>query len=201
MHYQRGMKKEEYFKEIEHNFYSSDNIDVATGFYESVLNSIGRMPSQALEVGCGYGLAASIFVENIDVLRLYDIDRTALEFVRWKFGYKVLALSELKYEREDALIYFFLSLHHIDDYKTVLNNAISHIERYGGAVAVCEFAPSDEYVFHRNEPSPYDGLRREAFDWIRELHPNLRIDWYELPDLNSHGNVFTCYSFIVRPQD
>lgn len=192
------MKRETYFKEIENRFYSKENEDVAIAFFDSVASAVKQWPEQALEIGCGYGLAASYFVNVVGRLRLFDVDQTALNFVEWKFGKKVEVFSDLTYEQEDGMIYFFLSLHHIYGFKDVLDEAISHIVRRGGFVAICEFEPSEKCVFHMSEAAPYDGLGKAAFDWIRVRYPQLNLYFSDLKEIIAHGNFFRCYSLIIK---
>lgn len=195
------MKRDEYFQKIEQIFYSPTNLEIAKKFSESVMNSLPTNGVMAFEMGCGYGLAASMFIDVVGSLRVYDIDESALEFVKCKFKDKIIIARDASYLASDNLIYFFLSLHHIEDYQGVVEEAIVHTIKNSGTVAICELEPLENMVFHKYEPSPHDGIYRKSFKWIKNKYPSLTLTYIDLPDIKAHNNNFKCYSLLIHKKN
>ena len=192
------MKRNEYFQKIEQIFYSPNNLEIAKEFSESVMRSLPTKKVSAFEMGCGYGLAASMFINVVDGLRVYDIDEDALEYVKCKFKDKILIAKDASYIASDSLIYFFLSLHHIEDYRDKVEKAIAHILKHSGTVAICELEPLENMVFHKYETSPHDGIHRSNFQWIDKKYPELRVTYKDLPEIKAHNVKYKCYSLIIQ---
>lgn len=194
------MKRSDYFGSIDATLHTTESKGLVKAFVESVKMNIPHGISHGYEIGCGYGLAAEQMLNQIKTLTLFDIDNQALDFIRWKFPPGTFELkNNNKIPQDSDFIYFFMSLHHIYDYKELVINCINHIVKVAGkGLAICELKPNNGQPFHKYEPSPYDGLMPEDFNFV---HSFLGLDkiYNEMPTLTHHGIEYQCYSLIIKP--
>lgn len=191
------MKKNAYYKLIESVYYTSQNIRLATHFYNVVKNFFDRKVNLACEIGCGYGVAASCFKEMASHLVLVDTDLSALEYVKSKFGDVCSTRMDFAITQCPDLIYFFMSLHHIQEFHREIENAVNCIVRNNTIVAICEVEPNPSVVFHKDESSPYDGLKKSDFSWVKEKYPFIKTSYIDLPSIEVHNMSFNCYCLIL----
>lgn len=191
------MRKSEYYKLIESIYYTDQNILLARSFYESVRMRFHRKVRLAYEIGCGYGVAASFFKEMAIHLVLMDTDPNALEYVKHKIGDNCSITTSSSIIQSPDLIYFFMSLHHIEKFHEEVDNAISHIIEHNAMVAICEMEPDSSTIFHRNEVCPHDGLKKCEFNWIKRKYPSIEVLYTDLPSIEAYNTTFNCYCLIL----
>lgn len=192
------MKKESYYKLIESVYYTSQNIRLATHFYNAVKIFFDSKVNLACEIGCGYGVAASYFRELAAHLILVDTDLSALGYVKSKFGNTCTTQTNFTITQYPNLIYYFMSLHHIQEFHREIENAVNCIIRYNTIVAICEIEPNSSIVFHKKEPCPYDGLKKSDFNWVKEKYPSIKTSFIDLPPIEAHNTNFNCYCLILN---
>lgn len=137
------------------------------GFLQRCLHS---QPLSVLEMGCGCGVAADGVIPFLSRLQpasvprftLVDVDPNAVAVVaeRWSSNDRVfayVATSDMLGGSFD-LVYYFLSLHHIEDIEAELCSA-RRLLADGGMLCVCDFEPGGN-PYHLYDYSPHDGLHR-----------------------------------------
>jgi len=192
------MKRSEYFSLLDTTFRSGDNMSLAEAFVVSVKKELSLLSCKAYEVGCGYGIAAETMLDNVFSLTVTDIDSQTLEFISWKYGDKILIDRNGEIPSDSDFIYYFMSLHHMFDYKDSLIKSITHILHSGGkGVAICELIPQRERKFHINEHCAFDGLAPKAFDFVKDFENVITI-YYQLPSIKHNNVEFECYSLIIK---
>ena len=191
------MDKIEYFKHIESKFYTRQNLLLAKEFAGLIKSESDAPFCHAFEIGCGFGLAANYVIEIASVITLSDIDNSAVEFVGWKYGQRCGLQSSNDIPHDADLIYFFMSLHHVEDWRALVERCLNHIIGIGGMVAICEIEPNPAHPFHVYEDTPHDGLCKSCFDWLRS-YPQLSIKTVDFPSLSCRGVEYKCYGVIVK---
>lgn len=193
------MKRSDYFSNIEATFYSADNLRLVRAFIKSVQDSDLLPSSAGYEIGCGYGLAASVMLSHVKTLSVWDIDSQSLEFIKWKYKDSVLVCLGNEIPLNADLIYYFMSLHHMPYFRESVSRSINHILNIRGkGVALCELIPREEQKFHLKEPSVFDGLAPESFDFIKDM-AGIKTKYVELPDISHNNTEYKCYSLIIMP--
>ena len=195
------MKKKAYYKHIESIYYSEQNIRLATYFYNEVKKFFDYKVDLAYEIGCGYGVAASCFKELAAHFVLVDTDLNALGYVKSKFGNACSTQTDFTITQHPDLIYFFMSLHHIQEFHRVIENAVNYIFKNNAIIAICEIEPNPTVVFHKKEPCPYDGLKKSDFNWIKENYHFIKSSYIDLPSIEAHNTSFNCYCLILSKEE
>lgn len=155
------------------------NWEVGRAFYEKISPCICPLRAHILEVGCGYGIAATYIRRVAEKLALIDVDEQAVRFLsdQWSTDKQVSVLQGTIQEIEGNfdVIYYFLSLHHISDIEAELAKAHSLLSNRG-QLFLCEFLPIPACLFHHREYSPHDGF------FPNDLHQVLNSCHYEVID-------------------
>lgn len=194
------MRQSEYFELIDLKLHSPDNIRLVNAFVESVKGHIPLPADHMFEVGCGYGLAAEQLMKFSKEVTVSDINEQSLNFIRWKFPPNTFDIQNDNDIPADVdFIYFFMSLHHISNYKDLVEKCIKHIIRVDGrGLAICELKPDLDSTFHKYELSPFDGLSPEDFDFINSIQ-GIIIAYENLPTLKHYNNEYQSYALIIKP--
>lgn len=125
-------------------------------------------PHMVLEIGCGRGVAADRLIPYLSSLvapemfkvTLADVDPHVVGFVasQWRHDSRVNAVVAAT----DAivgdfdLVYYFLSLHHIENTEVEIMSARRLLTK-GGMLCICDFEPG-AVPFHQYDVCPHDGL-------------------------------------------
>lgn len=194
------MKRSDYYDSIDLKLHAPDNVSLVNAFVESVKEHVLLPTNHMFEVGCGYGVAVEQMLKYSKKITVSDIDEPSLDFIRWKFLPNTINIQNDNDIPTDAdFIYFFMSLHHISNYKDLVTKCIRHIINVRGkGLAICELKPNQYQTFHKHELSPYDGLIPDDFDFINSI-PSITTFYEALPTLRHHDTVYPCYSLIIKP--
>lgn len=126
-------------------------MEIEQCFYNTLMN-LGVLPCQSvLEVGCGEGRAAGYVYHSCDNLCLLDISEKNIKRVCKKFNHnkniRVYNHDIFHMSGKFDLIYYFLSLHHIDNPIAQLNRVRSLLNS-NGKLIICEFYSEEGELFH-----------------------------------------------------
>ena len=157
------MKEREYDRLLASKMLSAASLALGKSFCNAISEYI-TPASRVLDVGCGFGVAATYVRAHTDFLTLVDVDRLALDFVSRKWGacnrIEISHVSDLNPLREFDVIYYFLSLHHIDAFEHEIGRSMARLSE-GGCLFICELEPVEGSPFHIHEHAAYDGLSKE----------------------------------------
>lgn len=147
---------------------STNHEHIGELFYKAV-NSYCPFYHHILDVGCGYGTAARYMRHMCKRMTLIDVSASAIRYQRdfWHHDYDVemfcctIELLEGYYD----LIYYFLSLHHINDIDSELVMARKLLAK-NGELVICEIGSVYDIPFHQNDIVPFDGFSPEQLSGI-----------------------------------
>lgn len=149
-----------------------------------------------LEIGCGKGSAAEFTNRLPGNLLLVDIDPDSIAFLkeRWisRNDISVRQTSSARLRGTFDVVYYFLSLHHIADIVSEIENA-KRLVCDKGKLFICEMEPRNDARFHKYDTVPYDGI---SIDYLSELLPThgFRVtDYHSLAMISGNNNLFSTY--------
>lgn len=130
-------------------------------FFHFVCSHTSYSFPKILEVGCGKGRAANFMRKMADSLCLIDIDEKAVEYVKTQMentkNVEVKCMTSKEANGTYDIIYYFLSLHHIDDTEEELKQA-KRLLRNDGQLFICEYIPNSVYPMHKHDKVPWEGF-------------------------------------------
>lgn len=173
------------------NQYTTNHEDIGELFYKAV-NSYCPFYHHILDVGCGYGIAARYMRSMCKKMTLVDISESAIRYQRnmWHHDNNVeiycctIKLLEGYYD----LIYYFLSLHHINDIESELVKARDLLAD-DGELVICEIGSLHDTPFHQNDIVPFDGFSPEQLSDI-VIKNGFRISRQEIIARLNKNNLF-----------
>lgn len=147
---------------------STNHEHIGELFYKAV-NSYCPFYHHILDVGCGYGTAARYMRRMCKRMTLIDISASAIRYQRdfWyhDFDVKISCCTIELLEGCYDLIYYFLSLHHINDIRSELVTARKLLAK-DGVLVICEIGSVYDIPFHQNDIVPFDGFSLEQLSGI-----------------------------------
>lgn len=179
---------------------STNHEHVGELFYKAV-NSYCPCYHHILDVGCGYGIATRYIRRMCHKMTLIDVSASAIRYQRdfWHHDHDVeiycctIELLEGYYD----LIYYFLSLHHINDIKSELVKTRKLLAE-DGELIICEIASVHDTPFHQNDIVPFDGFSPEQLSDIITQN-GFRISRQEIiAKLNKNGLSYDIILFICK---
>lgn len=179
------------------------NQEVGRIFYEKIALCISMPRPRILEVGCGYGIAATYVRQLAEKLTLIDVDAQAVEFMShaWSMDKQVTVLQGTIQEVRGCfdIIYYFLSLHHIPAVEAELTK-VRDLLSAGGQLFLCELLPIPGEVFHRGEYSPRDGfVPDELFEHLKSCHYDV-VEFQNMTTISHNLSTYTIYLIQSRKQ-
>lgn len=166
----------------------SKELKIAEDFYHYVCLHTTLSKPKVLEVGCGYGRAATYMCQIAGQLTLIDTDKKVIDYmsthqVKNRDNIQVKCMYSDQVKGPFDMVYYFLSLHHIVDIPAELEQA-KKLLNLNGQLYICEYIPIPSYPLHRYDQVPHEGfaineLKREL---VRNKFSIINID--EISTLN-----------------
>ena len=114
-----------------------------------------------LEVGCGHGSAAAYMCNVSNQLSLIDIDEKAVELLKIQMSsmshVKVRCMVSNDIDETFDMVYYFLSLHHIADISSELEQA-KRLLNTKGKLYICDYMPVPNCTLHHYDIVPHEGF-------------------------------------------
>lgn len=157
---------------------------------------------EVLDFGCGRGVMGGRLVETARHVVFLDVAETMLVELSASLGERGYAnfslcrdLTTVRKCRFD-LINFFLSLHHVDDWRRVLETASGMLTE-NGVIAITELMPAAR-KFHR-EKVPHDGFDPMTLlgELGRILGGMVPLTAFELPAIAKEGCQYGMFLVIA----
>lgn len=138
-----------------------EGIGVSKRFSEFLKECSGKLHQRMLEVGCGYGIASTYTYGIAHDLTLIDVDFHAVDYNERKWHSNDNVHVHLMTINETTgsfdAIYYFLSLHHINNVSSELV-AVKEKLSEDGLLFICEMYSPSGAIYHHKEYSPHDGF-------------------------------------------
>ena len=140
---------------------SPNNERVAIDFFSYVMRYNGFTFPSIIEIGCGYGLAAKNMAKIAKKLFLIDTDANAINFVSSLFtqndNIQAKCMSSSDVNGTYNIVYYFLSLHHIENVEKEIVN-VKKILAKDGLLFICDYEPNPSQSLHSYDMVPHEGL-------------------------------------------
>ena len=135
-----------------------------------------------IEIGCGKGLAASFMCQRGQRLLLIDVDGKAVQQTKIHLSdYKnveVRCMQSADLGETFDLAYYFMSLHHIEDVDTELEQAKKLLNK-NGKLFICDYITKPQNSMHKYDKVPHEGFNKD------ELVNKLRAHGYNVVSVES----------------
>lgn len=175
---------------------SSIELTIGDAFSMFIRESLYVPCKSMLEVGCGYGIASTFTRRLTDNLTLLDVDEKAVNYQ--KNRYKTdLGVFVYKRTRESVVglfdvVYYFLSLHHIENTQKELQEAAKYLS-VQGRLFVCELYSLTGDSFHHKDYSPHDGFAPSQLQSIFEANSLKVVRKKEVFTILHNGSPYLIY--------
>lgn len=130
-----------------------------------------------IEIGCGKGMAASFMYQKAKRLLLIDIDEKAVQQTKTHMSehknVEVRCMRSADLEDTFDLAYYFMSLHHIEDVDTELEQTKMLLNK-DGKLFICDYITNPQYSMHKHDKVPHEGFNKD------ELVNKLRTHGYNV---------------------
>lgn len=150
---------------------SSIGLTIGDAFSKFIRESLYVPCKSMLEVGCGYGIASTFTRELTERLTLLDVDEKAVNYQKNRYktdsGVFVYKRTKESFTGLFDIVYYFLSLHHIENTQKELHEAAKHLSAQG-RLFVCELYSLTGDSFHHKDYSPHDGFSPSEIQSIFE---------------------------------
>lgn len=126
-----------------------------------------------IEIGCGNGLAASFMWQQAKRLLLIDVDDKVVEQVRTRMSdnknVEVRCSDSGGINETFDIVYYFLSLHHIEDLDLELEQAKRLLTK-DGLLFICDYLTNPNYMMHKYDKVPHEGFRKGSLVNLLKTH-------------------------------